>query len=65
MIGDDRQNSKLFENGSLLNDIFQYVSRGEKCKLLLVGDQAQLPPINLDLSPALDEEELQQFHQSI
>jgi len=62
MIGDDRQNSNLFENGSLLNDVFQYVSRGEKCKLLLVGDQAQLPPINLDLSPALDEEELQQFH---
>ena len=62
MIGDDRQNTKLFENGSLLNDVVQYVSRGDYCKLLLVGDQAQLPPINLDLSPALDEEELQQFH---
>ena len=62
MIGDDRQNKKLFENGSLLNDVVQYVSRGDNCKLLLVGDQAQLPPINLDLSPALDEEELQQFH---
>tara|TARA_A100000164_G_scaffold347447_1_gene348873 strand:- start:1037 stop:2467 length:1431 start_codon:yes stop_codon:yes gene_type:complete len=62
MIGDDRQNTKLFENGSLLNDVVQYVSRGDNCKLLLVGDQAQLPPINLDLSPALDKEELQQFH---
>lgn len=62
MIGDDRQNVKLFENGSLLHDVVQYVSRGEQCKLLFVGDQAQLPPVHLDLSPALDEEELRQFH---
>jgi exodeoxyribonuclease-5 len=62
MIGDDRQNVKLFENGSLLHDIVQYVSRGEQCKLLFVGDQAQLPPVHLDLSPALDLEELRQFH---
>jgi exodeoxyribonuclease-5 len=62
MIGDDRQNVKLFENGSLLHDVVQYVSRGENCKLLFVGDQAQLPPVHLDLSPALDEEELRQFH---
>jgi len=62
MIGDDRQNAKLFENGSLLHDVVQYVSRGEQCKLLFVGDQAQLPPVHLDLSPALDEEELRQFH---
>ncbi|MDA8948672.1 AAA family ATPase [Flavobacteriaceae bacterium] len=62
MIGDDRQNAKLFENGSLLHDVVQYVSGGEKCKLLFVGDQAQLPPVHLDLSPALDEEELKQFH---
>tara|TARA_B100000886_G_scaffold157659_2_gene107458 strand:+ start:1041 stop:2471 length:1431 start_codon:yes stop_codon:yes gene_type:complete len=62
MIGDERQNTKLFENGSLLNDVVQYVTRGDYCKLLLVGDQAQLPPVNLDLSPALDKEELHQFH---
>jgi exodeoxyribonuclease-5 len=62
MIGDDRQHAKLFENGSLLHDVVQYVSSGYKCKLLFVGDQAQLPPVHLDLSPALDEEELRQFH---
>ena len=62
MIGDDRQNVKLFENGSLLHDVIQYVNNGEQCKLLFVGDQAQLPPVHLDLSPALDEEELRQFH---
>ena len=58
MIGDDRQQSKLFENGSLLHDLVHYVTNGEKCKLIFVGDTAQLPPVNLGLSPALDEDEL-------
>lgn len=58
MIGDDRQQSKLFENGSLLHDLVHYVSNGEKCKLIFVGDTAQLPPVNLGLSPALDDDEL-------
>ena len=58
MIGDDRQQSKLFENGSLLHDLVHYVSNGEKCKLIFVGDTAQLPPVNLGISPALDEDEL-------
>jgi len=54
MIGDDRQSAKLFENGSLLDDLMQYVDSGLNCKLLLVGDPAQLPPVHLDISPALD-----------
>ena len=58
MIGDDRQNTKLFENGSLLGDLMQYVDAGTNCKLLLVGDPAQLPPVHLDISPALDSEYL-------
>ena len=58
MIGDDRQQSKLFENGSLLHDLVHYVTNGDKCKLIFVGDTAQLPPVNLGLSPALDEDEL-------
>ena len=58
MIGDDRQQSKLFENGSLLHDLVHYVNNGEKCQLIFVGDTAQLPPVNLGLSPALDEDEL-------
>ena len=62
MIGDDRQNAKLFENGSLLHDVVQYVSTGDQCKLIFVGDPAQLPPVNLNISPALDLDELTQFH---
>ncbi len=54
MIPDMPADSKLFENGSLLDDLMQYVYSGHKCKLLLIGDIAQLPPVKSDLSPALD-----------
>tara|TARA_R110002049_G_scaffold309155_1_gene517704 strand:+ start:20596 stop:22023 length:1428 start_codon:yes stop_codon:yes gene_type:complete len=55
MIPDTPGDSKLFENGSLLDDLMQYVYSGHQCKLLLIGDTAQLPPVKLDISPALDE----------
>lgn len=55
MIPDTPSDSKLFENSSLLDDLMQYVYSGHHCKLLLIGDTAQLPPVKLDLSPALDE----------
>ncbi len=55
MISDTPGESKLFENGSLLDDLIQYVYSGHQCKLLLIGDTAQLPPVKLDLSPALNE----------
>ena len=58
MIPDTPGDSKLFENGSLLDDLMKYVYSGHKCKLLLIGDTAQLPPVRLDLSPALDERTL-------
>ncbi len=54
MIPDAPSDSKLFENGSLLDDLIQFVYSGHQCKLLLVGDTAQLPPVKLDLSPALN-----------
>src|SRR5690606_29439713 len=58
MIPDTASESKLFENGSLLDDLMQYVYSGHQCKLLLIGDTAQLPPVKLDVSPALDENTL-------
>ncbi len=54
MISDRASDSKLFENGSLLDDLMQYVYSGHRCKLILIGDNAQLPPVKLDMSPALD-----------
>lgn len=58
MIPDTPADSKLFENGSLLDDLMFYVHSGHNCKLILIGDTAQLPPVKLDLSPALDENRL-------
>jgi ATP-dependent exoDNAse (exonuclease V) alpha subunit len=58
MIPDTPGESKLFENGSLLDDLMQYVYSGHQCKLLLIGDTAQLPPVKLDVSPALNEDSL-------
>ena len=54
MISDTNSDSKLYENGSLLDDLILYVYSGVNCKMILLGDTAQLPPINLDISPALN-----------
>ena len=58
MISDVVQESKMYENGSLLDDLISYVYSGENCKMILLGDTAQLPPIQLDISPALNTETL-------
>ncbi|MCK9204210.1 MAG: AAA family ATPase [Bacteroidales bacterium] len=44
----------LFSTRNLLDDLFQYVYSGENCRMLFIGDAAQLPPVGLDHSPALD-----------
>lgn len=54
MISDTASESKMYENGSLLDDLMQYVYSGQNCKMILIGDTAQLPPVNSDMSPALD-----------
>ena len=59
MISDISNQAKLFGTGALLDDLIQYVYSGFQCKLLLIGDTAQLPPVKLDLSPALNESNLE------
>jgi ATP-dependent exoDNAse (exonuclease V) alpha subunit len=54
MISDTNTDSNAFENGSLLDDLISYIYSGNNCKMLLLGDTAQLPPVNLDISPALN-----------
>ena len=49
-----------FGNRSLLDDLIKYVYEGIDCKLIFIGDTAQLPPIHLDISPALNKDELQE-----
>ena len=43
---------------NLLSDLLEYVINGDQCRLILIGDTAQLPPVGLDESPALDSEQL-------
>ena len=53
MISDNSHNADLFVKRSLLEDLIQYVFEGENCKLLFIGDDAQLPPVHANESPAL------------
>lgn len=65
MIGMDNPNSESVY-GSLLESLFEYVYAGDNCKLLLVGDTAQLPPVGSNESPALDIEFLRaSYHLNI
>ncbi len=59
MISDVAAESKMYENGSLLDDLISYIYSGENCKMILLGDTAQLPPVNLDISPALNTDTLE------
>jgi ATP-dependent exoDNAse (exonuclease V) alpha subunit len=54
MISDTNTDSNAFDTGSLLDDLISYIYSGTNCKMLLLGDTAQLPPVNLDISPALN-----------
>jgi len=60
MIG-DRSPDTFFGSGDLLRDLLDYVEAGSQCRLVLVGDTAQLPPVGLDISPALNRERLEGF----
>ncbi len=60
MIG-DRSPNTFFGSGDLLRDLVDYVEAGTRCRLVLVGDTAQLPPVGLDMSPALNRERLESY----
>lgn len=42
-----------FANGQLLDDLIQFVFNGRNCRMMLIGDTAQLPPVGEEKSPAL------------
>jgi exodeoxyribonuclease-5 len=54
MISNQPNENAIFGSGRLLDDLLEYVYSGENCRLVLVGDTAQLPPVGLNISPALD-----------
>lgn len=54
MISATSAESSVFGSGNVLEDLIEFVDNGDNCRLMLVGDEAQLPPVRLDRSPALD-----------
>ena len=56
MIANQSYENASFGSGKLLDDLIEYVYSGFSCKLILIGDTAQLPPVKLDISPALEKE---------
>lgn len=61
MISNDGLDSAVFGTGRLLDDLIHYIYSGENCKLLLIGDSAQLPPVMQDDSPALQKDVLESY----
>ena len=61
MIANQGQGSNMFGSGCLLDDLIQFVYNGNNCRLLLIGDHAQLPPVGEEQSPALQVSTLQAY----
>jgi len=53
MIANQGYNESSFGSGCLLDDLMQFVYSGMNCRLMLIGDKAQLPPVGEQESPAL------------
>ena len=53
MIANEGLSGSMFGTGRLLDDLIQYVYSGQGCRLMLIGDTAQLPPVGEEESPAL------------
>ncbi len=57
----ERQGTAAFGTGNLLEDLITFVRNGDDCRLILIGDSAQLPPVGLDASPALSKDFMDGF----
>jgi len=65
MISNQMSENSVFGNGKLLDDLLEYVYSGENCRLVFVGDTAQLPPVGLNISPALETASLENYGFSV
>lgn len=65
MISNHPGEYSVFGTGRLLDDLITYVYEGEGCRLILLGDVAQLPPVGYTDSPALSPEILHSYHLTV
>lgn len=65
MLSNNSGDGQLFGSGALLDDLVTYVRSGRRCRLILVGDSAQLPPVGSDRSPALDPDYMARYGEVI
>ncbi len=61
MIANDIGENKNFGSGRLLDDLIEYIFSGHNCCMILIGDNAQLPPVGQPNSPALDKDNLEGY----
>lgn len=65
MISNQSDGKNFFGSGRLLDDLIKYVRSGLKCKIIFSGDTAQLPPVGLQISPALDFNTLELYSENV
>jgi exodeoxyribonuclease-5 len=65
MISNENAGMSVFGSGCLLDDLIQYVYSGDNCRLVLMGDAAQLPPVSLTESPALNAKYLKRYNLNV
>jgi exodeoxyribonuclease-5 len=65
MLANDHDGIAAFGSGRLLDDLINYIFNGDNCRLILAGDDAQLPPVGLNESPALNPTCLKQYNLNI
>lgn len=61
MISDSSFENNIFGSGNLLEDLVRFVNSGDNCRLIIVGDNAQLPPVGSPVSPALDYDTMSRY----
>ena len=61
MVSNTPTEGTTFGSGRLLDDLIEFVYTGDNCRLILIGDTAQLPPVMQPFSPALDRHNLERY----
>ena len=65
MIANEGFSESAFGSGCLLDDLMQFVYNGMNCRMMLIGDKAQLPPVGEEESPALTTSVLRGYGMSV